>query len=288
MKHSKAQNHAGGSWKPELSPVRIAAIYTVLGFIALYVSDFFLPKHLSGQLLGQIQALKGAIEVLLTAGLIYVLTYYSERQLQQTNQRLEGFASIVSHDLRNPLNTMEGSLELAEETGDAEDFERCRQTIYQMRRLIEDLLTLAREGDIIESTAPVDVGEAAQSAWETAPTENASLSIETDLVIEADKSRVEQLFGNLYRNAVEHGGPAVTVRIGESEGGFFIADDGPGIPKGSGEAVFNAGYSTTSDGTGLGLDIVRQISEAHGWDVSAEESREGGARFEFTSVQRQR
>jgi len=288
MEHSKARNHATDSWKPELSPVRIAAIYTVLGLIALYVSDFFLPNHLSGQLLGRIQALKGAIEVLLTAGLIYGLTYYSERQLQQTNERLENFASIVSHDLRNPLNTMEGSLELAEETGDTEDFERCRQTIHQMRRLIEDLLTLAREGAIIESTAPVDLEDAAESAWQAVPTEDASLSIETNLVIEADTDRVEQLFGNLYRNAVEHGGPTVTVRIGESEDGFFVADDGPGLPKESGEAVFNAGYSTTSDGTGLGLAIVRRISDAHGWDVSAEESREGGARFEFIGVQRQR
>jgi len=286
MTHSKAQNHVADSWKPDLSPIRIAAIYAVLGFVALYVSDFFLPRHLSGQLLGQIQALKGAIEVLLTAGLIYVLTYYSERQLQQTNQRLENFASIVSHDLRNPLNTMEGSLELAEETGETEDFERCRQTISQMRRLIEDLLTLAREGDIIESTAPVDLEEAAESAWQAVPTEDASLSVETDIVIEADKDRVEQLFGNLYRNAVEHGDPAVTVNIGESEDGFFVADDGSGLPEGSGEAVFEAGYSTTSDGTGLGLDIVKQISEAHGWDVSAHESRDGGARFEIAGVER--
>jgi len=286
MKHSSAQNHVGGSWKPELSPIRIAAIYTVLGFIALYVSDFFLPRHLSGQLLGQVQALKGGIEVLLTAGLIYVLTYYSERQLQQTNRRLENFASIVSHDLRNPLTTMEGSLELAERTGDTEDFERCRQTISQMRRLIEDLLTLARDGDIVESTVPVDLQEAAESAWHAVPTEDASLSVETNLTIEADNDRVEQLLGNLYRNAVEHGDPTVTVRIGECEDGFFVADDGPGLPQESGEDVFNAGYSTTSDGTGLGLDIVRQISEAHGWDVSDHESTEGGARFEITGVKR--
>jgi len=286
MKHSKTQNHLGDSWKPELSPVRIAAIYTVLGFIALYVSDFVLPNHLTGQLLDQVQALKGAIEVLLTAGLIYVLTYYSERQLQQTNQRLESFASIVSHDLRNPLKTIEGSLELAEETGDPEDFERCRQTIDHMRRLIEDLLTLAREGNIIESTAPVDLEETAKSAWQAVPTEDASLSVSIDLVIEADKDRVKQLFGNLYRNAVEHGDPTVTVRIEESEDGFFISDDGPGLPKESDEAVFEPGYSTTSDGTGLGLDIVRQISEAHGWDVSAHESTEGGARFEITGVTR--
>jgi len=275
-----------GSREPELSPLRITVIYAVFGLVALYVFDFYLPQHLSGQLLERVQALKGAAEVLLTAGLIYVLTYYSERQLQQTNRRLEDFSRIVSHDLRNPLGTMEGSLELAEETGDTEDFERCRRTIDRMRRLVEDLLTLAREGDIVESTASVDVEEAAGAAWQAVPTEDATLLIESELVIEADRDRVEQLFANLYRNAVEHGTPTVTVSVGGSDDGFFVADDGPGIPKESREDVFEPRYSTTSGGTGLGLDIVRRISEAHGWDVSAEESRDGGARFEFTGVRR--
>jgi len=221
----------------------------------------------------------------LTAGLIYVLTYYSERQLQQTNQRLEQFTSIVSHDLRNPLSTIEGSLELAETTGDPEDFDRCRRAVSRMRRLIDDLLTLARQGDIIESTVPVELAEPAKSAWQTVETEDATLAIETEQVIVADRHRLEQLFGNLYRNAVEHGGPAVTVTVGDIDSGFFVADDGPGIPNEARDEVFEAGYSTRPDGTGFGLNIVRQICDAHGWHVVAKESGEGGAQFEIIGIE---
>lgn len=117
-----------------------------------------------------------------------------------------------------------------------------------------------------------------------AATEDASLSVETDQVIDADRHRIEQLFGNLYRNAVEHGGPTVTVTVGGLDNGFFVADNGPGIPEEERERVFEPGYSTKSRGTGFGLDIVNQIAEAHDWNVVVEESSEGGARFEITGV----
>lgn len=169
MSRKKTQNTVASTEFLKLSPARIAGIYTGFGLIALYLFDFLLPQYLSGPLVAQIQVLKGAIEVLLTAVLIFVLTYYSERHLQLTNERLEQFTSIVSHDLRNPLQTLEGSLELAKQRGDPEDFERCRQSIYRMRRLIEDLLTLARHGEIIDSTTRVDLRNAAMSGWTWLP-----------------------------------------------------------------------------------------------------------------------
>jgi len=268
-----------------LSPLRIAGIYTVFGLLALYVFDFFLPGQISGELLAQLQALKGAIEVLLTAGLIYVLTHYSERQLQQTNQRLEQFASTVSHDLRNPLNTMEGSLELAETTGDPEDFDRCRQAVSRMRRLIDDLLALAREGETIGDQEPVDLAAVVEESWATVETANATLVTGIDQTVLADESRLKQLFGNLVRNAIEHGNDSVTVAIGELDGGFYLEDDGPGIPENERDEVFDAGYSTSTDGTGFGLAIVREIADAHDWEIAVTESGTGGARFEIIGVE---
>jgi signal transduction histidine kinase len=196
---------------------------------------------------------------------------------------------------------MEGSLELAERTGDPADFDRCRQAIDQMQSRIEDLLTLARDGKIAGSTAPVDLAATAKSAWQRVPTEDATLSVTADSVVEADAHRLEQLFENLFRNSVEHsstsnrtasddpveyGAPSVTVRAGDLANGFFVADDGPGIPAESRADVFETGYSTKPDGTGFGLDIVSQIANAHGWAVEATASSDGGARFEFTGVQR--
>jgi signal transduction histidine kinase len=87
---------------------------------------------------------------------------------------------------------------------------------------------------------------------------------------------------------VEHGGSDVTVRVGtlDDRPGFYVEDDGPGIPEEVREEVFDRGVTTDDDGTGFGLAIVREIAEAHGWTVRATESDAGGARFEFTGVPR--
>jgi signal transduction histidine kinase len=97
---------------------------------------------------------------------------------------------------------------------------------------------------------------------------------------------LSQLLENLFRNAVEHGGDDVTVNVGSLPGGFYVADDGPGIPAADRESVFEPGFTTNDDGTGFGLEIVEAVASAHGWDVRVTDAAEGegGARFEFTGV----
>jgi signal transduction histidine kinase len=103
--------------------------------------------------------------------------------------------------------------------------------------------------------------------------------------ISADEDRLTELFENLFRNAVEHGGSEVTVTVGPMNGGFYVADDGPGIAEERREAVFDHGVSSSDDGSGYGLSIVRTIAHAHGWDVIVSEADAGGARFEFTGIE---
>jgi signal transduction histidine kinase len=93
------------------------------------------------------------------------------------------------------------------------------------------------------------------------------------------------LLENLFSNAVEHDDGDVTVTIGDTADGFYVADDGPGIPEERREDVFEAGYSTAEDGTGFGLRIVGQIARAHGWSVRATGSAAGGARFEIGGIE---
>jgi len=204
----------------------------------------------------------------------------SER-LQRQNDRLEQFTSVVSHDLRNPLNVLQGSLELAEQSGDPEHFERARRAIGRMDALVEDLLSLARAGDAIDDPEPVDLGALTRRCWDGVDTGDATLDVATDRTVRADESRLRQLLENLVGNAVEHGGQRVTV--GDLPGGFYVADDGPGIPPEERDRVLEGG-SSTADGTGLGLRIVAEIAAAHGWELSVAESEAGGARFEFTGV----
>jgi len=207
-----------------------------------------------------------------------------EEALQTKNERLEEFASIVSHDLRNPLSVAQGRLDLAREECDSEHLDHVARAHERMDTLIDDLLTLARDGEGVEETERVSLGELARECWEGVETADATLRVDTDRAISAGRSRLRQVLENLVRNAVEHAGADVTVTVGDVDGGFYVADDGPGIPEDERESVFEAGYTTNDEGTGFGLEIVEAVATAHGWDVRVTESADGGARFEFTGV----
>ncbi len=208
-----------------------------------------------------------------------------ERQLQRQNERLEEFASVVSHDLRNPLALAVGHLELAREECDSTHLDVVADAHDRMDTLTEDLLRMAREGEHVQETEPVALGAFAETCWQGLATADATLRSRTDRTIEAKPSRLKQLFENLFANAVEHGGDDVTVWVGPLDGGFYVADDGPGVPADEREAVFDAGYSTSPDGSGFGLSIVRQAAAAHGWEIRVTEGAEGGARFEITGIE---
>ncbi|PSQ03256.1 histidine kinase [Halobacteriales archaeon QS_5_68_33] len=209
-----------------------------------------------------------------------------EQELQRQNERLESFVSVVSHDLRNPLNVLGGALELARQTGEPEHFERGKRAYERMEELIDDLLTLARQGEDVERLETVGLGRIADESWKTAATAEAALAVETDLAVRCHEGRFRELLENLFRNAIEHGGEDATVTVGEltSADGFFVADDGPGVPPEHRDQVFESGFSTAEDGTGFGLSIVDQIAAAHDWEVRVAESDAGGARFEVVDV----
>ena len=207
-----------------------------------------------------------------------------EHDLERRNTRLDEFTSIISHDLRNPLNVAGGRVELARDDCDSKHLAAAADAVDRCQALIDDTLTLARQGDAIGTMEPVVLSEIAEQSWQTTMTESAELCTETGQVIHADGSSLQQLFENLYRNAVEHGGREVTVRVGEMENGFYVADTGVGIPESDTEVVFDAGYSTGDDGTGFGLRIVEAIADAHGWNTTLTESKQGGAQFEFSNV----
>ncbi|SMO78633.1 PAS domain-containing sensor histidine kinase [Halorubrum cibi] len=86
---------------------------------------------------------------------------------------------------------------------------------------------------------------------------------------------------------IDHGGGSVTVTVGDLSDGFYVEDDGPGIPEEARADVFESGHTTAEAGTGFGLAIVREIVEAHGWTVAVTDGDAGGARFEFTDVDRE-
>ncbi|MCD2201183.1 GAF domain-containing protein [Halobacterium sp. KA-4] len=211
-----------------------------------------------------------------------------ERELASQNDRLEEFASVVSHDLRNPMNVAEGSISLEREDRDSDALQRAADALTRMNELVEDILALARTGQLVSEFDSVDLRTVVEDAWATTETEASTLDAEPSLgTISGDESRIRELFENLFRNAIEHADDDVTVSVGnlDDADGFYVADDGPGISPADRETVFDVGYSTNPDGTGFGLNIVRSIADAHGWDVTITESDAGGTRFEFSGVE---
>lgn len=210
----------------------------------------------------------------------------AKQELEQKNERLEEFASVVSHDLRNPLNVAQGRLKLVREDCESEQLDTIARAHERIERLIDDLLTLARQGESVNEIETVDLCALSEYCWQNVRSANATLVADTEQTILADPLRLQQLLENFFRNAVEHGDDGVTVKIGplDERSGFYVADDGPGIPEDKHEKVFEDGYSTTEDGTGLGLSIIEQVVKGHGWNIRLTNSSAGGTRFEISNV----
>jgi signal transduction histidine kinase len=151
-----------------------------------------------------------------------------------------------------------------------------------MEAIVEDTLTLARQGDTISETESIRLTDLVGKCWATVDTDDATIEVVDEMTFQGDSDRLRHVFENLFRNAVEHGGPDVTVRVGYHEAkGIYVEDDGPGIPVEKRDEVFEPGHSSARGGTGFGLTIVKRIVEAHGWEPSITDGTDGGARFEF-------
>lgn len=201
--------------------------------------------------------------------------------LRERNERLDQFASTVSHDLRTPLSVATANLDLFRETGDQSHLDSIESALERIDELSSDLLLLARSEVSSAEHEPLPLDDLAREIWSTIDTRAALLEARP-VTVSGSSSQLQLLLENLFRNAVGHGGDEVTVRIGPIEdGGFFIEDTGTGIPEEIRERVFEHGFTTGYGGSGVGLTIVARIAEAHDLDVHLSESDEGGARFEF-------
>jgi signal transduction histidine kinase len=322
-------------------------------------------------------------------------------RLERQNEHLDEFAGVVSHDIRNPLSIARGyTEEVARQVDDDAAVRKIRRSHERIETIVDDLLTLTRKGQQVDNAEAVSVEPVAEAAARTAGVPDESLAFDGPETLWADPARLQELFENLFRNAVEHGSPGnqnasrsgdavehgttgsrtssdnavedgvprpagrstaddidelggevaddraagdgpfrdtdrggaerydadancdapgyvdaadggfgrytpghsnladrtsrrtdaadvtaddLTVRVGslEDRDGFYVADDGSGIPESERAQVLERGYTNAQGGTGLGLSIVKSIAEAHDWELRIADSEEGGARFEF-------
>jgi signal transduction histidine kinase len=197
---------------------------------------------------------------------------------------LSTFGDIAVADSRAELiQTMidEDGLDSDETEQVLDSLEKMHATHDRMIDIIEDVLTLAREGKTVEETEPLSLQAVAEDAWANVDTKDATLAVRADQTIRADRSKLLTIFENLVRNALDHGPEDATLEVGPIDDGFYIQDDGPGIPEEHHDSIFEYGYTTSQEGTGLGLSIVRTMAESHGWAVTHDEGYDDGTRFVF-------
>ncbi|WP_135536891.1 sensor histidine kinase [Halostella pelagica] len=226
-----------------------------------------------------------------------VTTFRDVTELEKTNQRLDQFASMVSHDLRTPLNNaVVQTNRLAQDQSD-ERVEALQEALDRMESMIDDMLRLARAGAEIETAEECSLGELAEEVWGTVETSGVELDCHVeDTTIEADPVRLFQVLENLFRNALDHNDSPLTVQVGtldergelasaDESVGFFIEDDGCGIPEDQRDVILEHGYTTNRDGSGYGLSIVRHIVDAHDWEIQVTDGTDGGTRFEISGIE---
>jgi PAS domain S-box-containing protein len=204
-----------------------------------------------------------------------------ERQLAQLNE----FGSVLSHDLSTPLSALQGRIELAQETGDTSHLKDAARAAQRVKEITDEVSRVMQDAVVADDVSELDFESEVREVWQALQTADASLTIEDSGTIRADRSSFKRLLENLLKNALEHGGSSVDVRAGVLTGGFFIEDDGPGIPAEAHEDVFTPGFTTKDGGQGLGLASVRQIVQAHGWQTELRADDGDGTRFEVSNVE---
>lgn len=215
------------------------------------------------------------------------LDHYREHRKQA--ERLEHLASILAHDIRNPLNVAQGRLEMANETGGERHYMAARRAIDRIDSIISESVVLAQEGRVRNQLEATSLADVAHVAWEVIAADKVDLIIEENGTIVADSNSLQHVFENLFINAISHGGETLSeIRVGRTTLGFYVEDDGVGLEGSYTQDIFAPGMSTEPNGTGLGLTIVETIADSHDWTVSVKPQTDGGARFEFENVRFER
>ena len=230
-----------------------------------------------------------------------------ERHLSEQAERIDQFITYVAHDLRTPLQVVYGEVDRAR-AGNEEALDGVETAVERIEHIVEDLSALSRrsDGDGLSSStlrslradslttafAPV-----VENVWTVLATDEATLELDVPegTVVAVAAETLRPVVENLLKNALDHAGSDVTVRVGALDRGFFVEDDGPGVPEPEREAVTEAGYTTAEDGTGTGLAIVSETVDQQGWTLRVDDASDGeadpsatgggsGARFEVAGV----
>ncbi|MHA2493954.1 MAG: PAS domain S-box protein [Candidatus Hodarchaeales archaeon] len=194
----------------------------------------------------------------------------AQELLQQQKKELSDFVHTMAHDLRTQLLSVEGYAETLQEEYNRAFVEKIQYLAQHMGQLLRRSVALADSGLVIERTADVDLTQLVQEISETAIPNNIDFVVDDLPIIAGDREKLAQVFQNLFENAATHGNPTkITVQRQKGERGteIQIANDGKPISSEHRSKIFQRGFSTQEERSGLGLAIVQKLVAAHGWHI---------------------
>jgi signal transduction histidine kinase len=206
-----------------------------------------------------------------------------EHAARRQHELLVKVALAAAYELRNELQVASGRLEFVEE--DSEQYEVVDRSHRRLASIIDTVVELATEERAPNEPKKLWLSTLGREVWTTLDTDDATLQVEGDALLLADPEAVTLLVQILLSNAVEHTDPGVSVSIGGTPDGFFVADDGEGIAVHPPSRAFDAGVTTHENGTGFGLYVARSIAADNDWTLSLTET-DSGARFDVSGVER--
>lgn len=231
------------------------------------------------------------------------------QELERSNRELQQFASVVSHDIRQPLTVLEGFahqlLTIALEHPTKADLaRRCGEAVdragRQMRTLLEDVLAVARAGAPMSSFEVVDLGalvtELVADLEEEVAEVGATITVGDLPVVEGSEPRLRQVFQNLLDNALKFRSPdrAPVIDVHGADRGqrasVTVTDNGVGIDAADRDGIFGMfvrAPGQTASGTGIGLAICERVVAAHGGTITVDASASGGCEFVVELPRRQ-
>jgi two-component system sensor histidine kinase MprB len=209
--------------------------------------------------------------------------------LENSLETQRRFVADASHELRTPLTSLQTNIEVLKQQERLAPGQRSKlfadleREAHEMRDLISGLLELAR-GDVEQERVPVQLDEIVESAVERARSRFPDVRFDADVKptqIDGVPERLDRAVWNLLENAGKWTPPGSTVEVSLDGGEVRVRDHGPGIAPEDREHVFDRFYRSAAarslPGSGLGLAIVRDVAEAHGGAVTAEDAPGGGA-----------
>ena len=270
----------------ELTPGRIAVVYLLFGFVGLYVSDVVFARAFAEPLRSQVQAAKGAIEILVTGGFIFAISVASRRQLKRTNEQLERrneelhvLHRVLRHNLRNDLNVIEGHAEYVEATLDSDDLADTCGTITRKAEAILSYIERAGQIRRLSESQSVETFDLARIVPMIADSHEL-LTDAVDLTVDSPDSApvtanhmLSAAIEELLTNAVTHTDsdtPTVSIRVSTANAprgmtAIEVADDGPGIPLDVRRIIESDEHDQLAHLSGLGLWFVRwTVTDAGG------------------------